>query len=108
MRILSFDPQIETAEIVLLLSWLSSVLARSVSLYLQVRQSAGLLLKNNLKAQYAATAEEFRQYIKVCHCLMLLPKLQLSRGPYGQARTMPRWPCCHLADLTSRADALVV
>ena len=31
----------------------------------QVRQSAGLLLKNNLKAQYAATTEEFRKYIKV-------------------------------------------
>ena len=32
---------------------------------IQVRQSAGLLLKNNLKAQYAATTEEFRKYIKV-------------------------------------------
>ena len=34
-------------------------------LCVQVRQSAGLLLKNNLKAQYAATTEEFRKYIKV-------------------------------------------
>jgi hypothetical protein len=32
---------------------------------LQVRQSAGLLLKNNLKAQYAALSEDFRNYIKV-------------------------------------------
>jgi hypothetical protein len=32
---------------------------------LQVRQSAGLLLKNNLKDQYAGTTEEFRRYIKV-------------------------------------------
>lgn len=31
---------------------------------LQVRQSAGLLLKNNLKSHYAATTEELRQYIK--------------------------------------------
>lgn len=31
----------------------------------QVRQSAGLLLKNNLKDQYAGTTEEFRRYIKV-------------------------------------------
>ena len=38
----------------------------------QVRQSAGLLLKNNLKEQYAATTEEFRQYIKVCIKLMPL------------------------------------
>jgi hypothetical protein len=30
-----------------------------------VRQSAGLLLKNNLKAQYAALSEDFRNYIKV-------------------------------------------
>ena len=36
-----------------------------VWLCVQVRQSAGLLLKNNLKAQYAATTEEFRKYIKV-------------------------------------------
>jgi hypothetical protein len=30
-----------------------------------VRQSAGLLLKNNLKGQYAALSEDFRNYIKV-------------------------------------------
>lgn len=35
------------------------------SFCLQVRQSAGLLLKNNLKDHYAATTEEFRKYIKV-------------------------------------------
>lgn len=32
---------------------------------LQVRQSAGLLLKNNLKGQYTALSEDFRNYIKV-------------------------------------------
>jgi hypothetical protein len=30
-----------------------------------VRQSAGLLLKNNLKEQYAGLSEDFRNYIKV-------------------------------------------
>ena len=30
-----------------------------------MRQSAGLLLKNNLRDQYAGTAEDFRRYIKV-------------------------------------------
>ncbi len=45
---------------------------KDVSFLVQVRQSAGLLLKNNLKAEYAATAEEFRQYIKVCRCYIFL------------------------------------
>jgi len=31
----------------------------------QVRQSAGLLLKNNLKYHYAGATPELRQYIKV-------------------------------------------
>ena len=31
----------------------------------QVRQSAGLLLKNNLKVNYTCTTDEFRRYIKV-------------------------------------------
>jgi hypothetical protein len=39
----------------------------------QVRNAAGLLLKNNLKQQYATTTEDFRQYIKVrvvvCVCV---------------------------------------
>ena len=30
----------------------------------QVRQSAGLLLKNNLRSQYASLAEQFRAFIK--------------------------------------------
>jgi hypothetical protein len=34
--------------------------------FLQVRNAAGLLLKNNLKQQYATTTEDFRSYIKVC------------------------------------------
>lgn len=39
---------------------------------LQVRQSAGLLLKNNLKQQYTALPEDYRQYVKVTmHCLLL-------------------------------------
>ena len=35
-------------------------------LLLQVRQSAGLLLKNNLKKQYASLSDEYKQYLKVC------------------------------------------
>jgi hypothetical protein len=31
----------------------------------QVRNAAGLLLKNNLKQQYTTTTEDFRSYIKV-------------------------------------------
>lgn len=42
---------------------------------LQVRQSAGLLLKNNLPKRYGSLAEEYRNYIKVrrrslCGCSM--------------------------------------
>ncbi len=40
-------------------------------LHSQIRQSAGLLLKNNLKQQYAATPPHYQEYIKVggvpCH-----------------------------------------
>ena len=55
-----------------LLLWLVATVLKMVyvSLLMQVRQSAGLLLKNNLKAQYAATTEEFRKYIKVRHWSM--------------------------------------
>lgn len=31
----------------------------------QIRQSAGLLLKNNLKQQYAGSPPAFQEYIKV-------------------------------------------
>lgn len=34
-------------------------------LCVQVRQSAGLLLKNNLKQHYAGATDELRRYIKV-------------------------------------------
>ncbi len=37
----------------------------------QVRQSAGLLLKNNLKVNYTCTTDEFRRYIKVRRMLLL-------------------------------------
>lgn len=36
---------------------------------LQVRQIAGLYLKNSLKQQYATTSEVFRAYIKVSACV---------------------------------------
>lgn len=50
-------------------------LATSVSgnadMVTQVRQSAGLLLKNNLKVNYTCTTDEFRRYIKVRRTLLL-------------------------------------
>ncbi len=41
----------------------------------QIRQSAGLLLKNNLKQQYAGTPPDYQEYIKVAtyHHATLLP-----------------------------------
>jgi hypothetical protein len=56
---------------------------------LQVRQSAGLLLKNNLKQQYASLSEDFRNYIKVwlcgcvCGCLCVLGARQRSSGCFA-------------------------
>lgn len=53
----------------------SVALATSVSgnadVVMQVRQSAGLLLKNNLKVNYTCTTDEFRRYIKVRRTLLL-------------------------------------
>ncbi|CAL8464616.1 g4151 [Coccomyxa elongata] len=46
-------------------NYLAFIFAQGDSLPIEVRQSAGLLLKNNLKDHYAATTEEFRKYIKV-------------------------------------------
>lgn len=37
----------------------------STATHAQVRQSAGLLLKNNLKQQYASASAEYQQYLKV-------------------------------------------
>jgi len=36
-------------------------------LWLQIRQSAGLVLKNNLSQQFVQTTEELKQDIKVCN-----------------------------------------
>lgn len=46
-------------------NYLSFIFSKGDNLPLEVRQSAGLLLKNNLKGQYAALSEDFRNYIKV-------------------------------------------
>eukprot|EP00884_Botryococcus_braunii_P019984 jgi/Botrbrau1/666/Bobra.0161s0050.1 len=46
-------------------NYLAFIFAQGDSLPIEVRQSAGLLLKNNLKDQYAGTTEEFRRYIKL-------------------------------------------
>lgn len=53
----------------------------AVSLAVQVRQSAGLVLKNNLRTQYQSTSEDFRNYIKVC--------VGVGRG----RRWLRRWWC---------------
>ena len=65
------DGTVTLLRVSLLLWWVGDSPEGHVSLLMQVRQSAGLLLKNNLKAQYAATTEEFRKYIKVGHCCIL-------------------------------------
>lgn len=46
-------------------NYLAFIFAQADSLPIEVRQSAGLLLKNNLKDQYAGTTEDFRRYIKL-------------------------------------------
>ncbi|GBF88521.1 transportin-like protein [Raphidocelis subcapitata] len=45
-------------------NYLSFVFSKGESLPSEVRNAAGLLLKNNLKQQYATTTEDFRSYIK--------------------------------------------
>ncbi|WIA22073.1 hypothetical protein OEZ85_004416 [Tetradesmus obliquus] len=54
-------------------NYLSVIFSKGDNLPMEVRQSAGLLLKNNLKEQYAGLSEDFRNYIKgdllhvLCH-----------------------------------------
>ena len=43
----------------------------------QVRQSAGLLLKNNIKGQYGSLSEEYRTFIKVCAIPPFFPPKRL-------------------------------
>ena len=49
---------------------------------MQIRQSAGLLLKNNLKQQYAGTPPNYQEYIKVGgqhhYCSIILRYAQTS------------------------------
>jgi hypothetical protein len=45
-------------------NYLSFVFSKGETLPSEVRNAAGLLLKNNLKQQYATTTEDFRSYIK--------------------------------------------
>eukprot|EP00879_Flechtneria_rotunda_P017533 GHRR01018382.1.p1 GENE.GHRR01018382.1~~GHRR01018382.1.p1 ORF type:complete len:732 (+),score=218.13 GHRR01018382.1:287-2482(+) len=54
-------------------NYLSFIFSKSDNLPMEVRQSAGLLLKNNLKQQYAGLSEDFRNYIKgdLLHVLSL-------------------------------------
>ncbi|KAL3146894.1 hypothetical protein ABBQ38_014866 [Trebouxia sp. C0009 RCD-2024] len=52
-------------------NYLAFILSQGNSLPVEVRQSAGLLLKNNLKKQYPALPEDYRQYVKLSllHCI---------------------------------------
>ncbi|CAD7697324.1 unnamed protein product, partial [Ostreobium quekettii] len=45
-------------------NYLAYILGSSENLPVEVRQSAGLLLKNNLKGQIGTTKPEYRQYIQ--------------------------------------------
>ncbi|KAF6260222.1 ARM repeat-containing protein [Scenedesmus sp. NREL 46B-D3] len=45
-------------------NYLSFIFSKGDNLPMEVRQSAGLLLKNSLKEQYAGLSEDFRNYIK--------------------------------------------
>lgn len=55
-------------------NYLSYIFAQDESSPLEVRQSAGLLLKNNLRGAYAAAPPEFKVYIRT----LLLPCLAAS------------------------------
>ncbi|KAL0043428.1 hypothetical protein WJX79_004487 [Trebouxia sp. C0005] len=52
-------------------NYLAFILSQGDTLPVEVRQSAGLLLKNNLKQQYKALPEEYRHYVKLSllHCI---------------------------------------
>lgn len=52
-------------------NYLAFILSQGDTLPVEVRQSAGLLLKNNLKQQYQALPEEYRHYVKLSllHCI---------------------------------------
>ena len=70
----------------------------------QIRQSAGLLLKNNLKQQYAGTPPDYQEYIKVGlhQCGMLVPNGFMRRC------TLPQSALAHLdlaANLRHRPQA---
>ena len=57
----------------------------------QVRQAAGLLLKNNLKTQYQGTPADLQSYIKV--------GLALSSYAAGSSSTTPRLRPCNMLSM---------
>jgi hypothetical protein len=63
---------------------------RLVFVIRQVRQSAGLLLKNNLKYHYAGATPELRQYIKV--------------GQHAQCRPLKKFQFMNYPNFLSRHD----
>ncbi|GAB4816534.1 hypothetical protein N2152v2_003580 [Parachlorella kessleri] len=52
-------------------NYLAFIFANGEGLPVEVRQSAGLLLKNNLKAQYASLSEEYKAFVKAALLLVL-------------------------------------
>jgi hypothetical protein len=58
-------------------NYLAFIFASGEGLPIEVRQSAGLLLKNNLRAHYASIAEDFRAFIRAA----LLPVLGHTSRP---------------------------
>ncbi|GMH45796.1 hypothetical protein BSKO_13759 [Bryopsis sp. KO-2023] len=47
-------------------NYLAYILSAATNFPVEVRQSAGLLLKNNMSGQYAAMSQQNRQYIQAC------------------------------------------
>ncbi|RZC67153.1 hypothetical protein C5167_010847 [Papaver somniferum] len=45
-------------------NYLAYIIARAQGISVEIRQAAGLLLKNNLKSAYRLTSHSFQQYIK--------------------------------------------
>ncbi|KAF8063844.1 TRN1 [Scenedesmus sp. PABB004] len=96
-------------------NYLSFIFSKGDALPLEVRQSAGLLLKNNLKAQYAGLSEDFRNYIKGDLLHVLSHPERVLRHTAGSITTtivgalgLAGWPELVLwlsASLTPAADA---
>lgn len=80
-------------------NYLAFIFAQGEHCPVEVRQSAGLLLKNNLREQYASTSEDFKTYIKLALLQALADPRQEIRHVVGTtvgaivaAGGLPSWP----------------